>query len=207
MPFLDDDHAPGAAEDGAIFAPIRVTGTRRPRILASLVIAAVGGLIAIGALDRGAPASPSSAVAAASKGPAATLVPQATRSSRPPPRPSLQVPGPFDGRAGAAQLIDLDIRPAGSHLFIHGDVFSLDVARVTVRIEDSAGHVAATRSVDIPGGSTAFRIGSVPRFDVHFALADEIQADGYVVSATALDSAGHRLTTLLQLVARSPVSM
>ena len=206
MAYLDDDPAPGAAEDGAVFAPIRVKGTRRPRILASLVIAAVGGLIAIGALDRWAP-SPPTAVAAASEGPAATLVAQATRSSRPPPRASLPTPGPFDGRDGAAQFIDLDIRPAGSHLFIHGDVFSLDVARVTVRIEDSAGHVAATRSVDIPGGSTAFRIGSVPRFDVHFALADEIQADGYVVSATALDSAGHRLTTLLKLVARSPESM
>jgi len=205
MAFLDDDRAPGAAEDGAVFEPTRVKGTRRARILAALVIAGVGALIAIGALDRETP-SPSTAAAAASEPPAATLGAQATRPSRPTPRASLQVPGGPDG-GGTAQLIDLEIRPAGSHLFIHGDVFSLDVARVTVRLEDAAGHVAAAKSVDIPGGSTAFRIGSVPRFDVHFALADEIQADGYLVSATALDSAGQRLTTLLELVARSRVSM
>jgi len=205
MAFLDDDPAPGTADDGAVFAPIRVKDTRRPRILASLVIAAVGGLIAIGALDREAvPASP--VVAAPPEGPAATLAARATTSSRP-PQASPEVLGPSGGRGGAAQLMDLDVRPAGSHLFIHGDVFSLDVARVTVRLKDSAGRVAATKSVDIPGGSTAFRIGSVPRFDVDFALADEVHADGYVVSATALDSAGHRLMTLLQLVARSPVSM
>jgi hypothetical protein len=113
------------------------------------------------------------------------------------------VPVTVDAPGDGARFVDLDVRPAGGDLFIHGDVFSLDVARVTVTLEDSAGNVAATRSVDIPGGSTAFRIGSVPRFDVHFTLGEEAQADGFMVSATALDSAGRRLTTLLQLVARS----
>lgn len=204
---LDDDPAPGAAQDGAVFAPVRVKGTRRPRILAALVIAGVGGLVAIGALDR-ATEPPQTVGIADATGPAATTPPSPTlRSSRPTPRASVQVPGSFDGPAGSARFIDLEIRPAGSHLFIHGDVFSLDVVRVTVRLEDTAGNVAATKSVDIPGGSTAFRIGAVPRFDVHFLLADEVQADGFMVSATALDAGGHRLTTLLQLVARAPDSM
>ena len=198
MPLPDDDPGRGATEDGAFFAPIRVKGTRRPRILASLVFAGVG------ALDRKTP-SASSAVAGASEGPSATQGAQATRPNRPPPRASLEVPGRLDG-GDAASLMNLVVTPDGSDLFIHGEVFSLDVARVSVRIEDPAGHVAASRSVEIPGGSTAFRIGAVPRFDVLFALPAEIQADGYVVSATALDSAGRRLTTLMQPSARSPVS-
>src|SRR6476646_8214267 len=196
MALPDDDPGPGATEDGAFFAPMRVKGTRRPRVLASLVFAGVGALIAIGALDRKTP-SASSAVAGASEGPSATQGAQATRPNRPPPRASLEVPGRLDG-GDAAPLLNLQVTPDGSHLVIHGEVFSLDVARVSVRVEDPAGHVAASRSVEIPGGSTAFRIGAVPRFDVLFALPAEIQADGYVVSATALDSAGRRLTTLLQ---------
>jgi len=199
---LDDQPRPGAAEDGAVFAPVRVKGARRPRLLALLAVAGVGGLVAVGALDRGAapPRAAAAADATAAADAPVTPVPsaQAFPSSRPPSRGSIQGP--------AASVIDLAIRPAGSHLFIHGDVFSLDVARVTVRLEDSAGNVTATTSVDIPGGSTAFRIGAVPRFDVHFLLADEVQADGFMVSATALDSAGRRLTTLLQLVVGSTES-
>jgi hypothetical protein len=104
-------------------------------------------------------------------------------------------------------VLALDVRPAGSHLFIHGDVFSLAVARVRVALADSAGHVAATQSVEVPGGSRAFLLGAVPRFDVHFFLPDEVQADGFVVSATAVDSKGNRLTTVEQRIVRAPVSM
>jgi hypothetical protein len=204
---LDDDPAPRAAQDGAVFAPVRVKGTRRPRILAALVIAGVGGLVAIGALDRGTAPPQTAAIADATDAQATTLPTPTLRSIRPTPRASIQVPGSFNGPAGSPPFIDLDIRPAGSHLFIHGDVFSLDVVRVTVRLEDTAGNVAATKSVDIPGGSTAFRIGAVPRFDVHFLLADEVQADGFMVSVTALDSGGQRLTTMLQIVVRVPDSM
>jgi hypothetical protein len=188
---MDDQPRPDAAEDGAVFAPVRVTGGRRPRILASVVVVAIGGLIAVGAFDRGAapPQAASIADATAAANPTATARPtaQAFRSSEAP----------------AAQLMDLAIRPAGPDLFVHGDVFSLDVARVTVRLEDSSGDAAQTKSVDIPGGSTAFRIGAVPRFDVHFLLATEVQADGFIVSATALDAAGRSLTTLLQQIPRS----
>src|SRR6478672_6291901 len=143
MALPDDDPGPGATEDGAFFAPIRVKGTRRPRILASLVFAGVGALIAIGALDRKTP-SPSSTIADTSVGPSATLVAQATKPNRPPPRASLEVPGRLDG-GDAASLMNLVVTPDGSDLFIHGEVFSLDVARVSVRIEDPAGHVAASR--------------------------------------------------------------
>lgn len=188
---MDDQPRPEAADDGAVFAPVRVKGERRPRVLALLVIAGVGVLVAIAALDRGGVPPQAAAVAdatAAANAPAtARPTAQAFRSSKAP----------------VAQVIDLAIRPDGSDLFIHGGVFSLDVARVTVRLDDPSGNVAATKSVDIPGGSTAFRIGAVPRFDVHFLLATGVQADTFMISAVAIDSTGRRLMTLLQPIPRS----
>lgn len=198
---MDDQPVPSASEDIAVFAPTRVRGARRSRILASIVVVALGGLVAVGALDRQADPNGTSAIAA-SLAPAATLRAQTARSSRPPPRASLGTHG-----QAVDAVLRIDVRPAGSHLFIHGDVFSLDVARVSVTVEDSAGHVAATKAVEVPGGSTAFRLGAVPRFDIHFFLPDEVQADGFVVSATALDSAGHKLATLAESVARAQESM
>ena len=202
---MDDRSDSAARDDGATFAPARVRSSRAPRILASVVVVAVGAMIAVGALDRG-PDGDSAVVTPASEAPAATVRVQTAQSSRPPPRPTSR---PLASAAGSpnGQIFDLDVRPAGSHLFIHGDVFSLEVSRVRVRLEDAAGHVAATRAVDLPGGSTAFLIGAVPRFDVHFFLPDEIQADGFVVSATALDGKGHRLATVEQRIPRAAVSM
>jgi hypothetical protein len=203
MPAIDD-RLDSARENDAVFAPARVSGSRSGRILAALAIVAIGSLIALDALDR-EPAG-EVAVAPASRAPAATPRAQTVRSSRPPPRAS--TPHPGDGtESTTGPDFDLDVRPAGSHLFIHGDVFSLAVSRVRVSLEDSAGHVAATRSVDVPGGSTAFLIGAVPRFDVHFFLPDEVQADGFVVSATALDAKGRRLSTVEQRILRAASSM
>jgi hypothetical protein len=199
----DDQPRPGAAEDGAVFAPVRIRGARRPRILASLVILAISGLVAIGALDRGAAPPGTATGAGAAEAPAASGAAPTPHSTPNRPRASGPVSGAVDALGGGARYMELAIRPAGGDLFIHGDVFSLEVARVSVRLEDPAGNVAATRSVDIPGGSTAFRIGSVPRFEVHFTLGDDAQAVGFMISATALDSAGRRLTTLLQLIPRS----
>jgi hypothetical protein len=164
------------------------------------VVLALGGLIAVGALDKNAPPSDGVAAALVSAAPAATVRLPTARPSRQ-PRASIVPGGP-----GNSVLL-LDVRPAGSHLFVHGDVFSLAVTRVAVTIEDAAGHVAQAKAVDLPGGSTAFRLGAVPRFDVHFFLPDEIQADGFIVSATALDAGGHDLATLQQLVGRAPESM
>ena len=49
---MDDRSDSAAREDGAVFAPARVRGSRSPRILASVVVIAVGALVAIGVLDR-----------------------------------------------------------------------------------------------------------------------------------------------------------
>ena len=181
---ITDDRTPDAAADGAVFAPTRVETSQGHRILASIVLLALAGLIGIGALDRAA-APDFASIAIASQGP----IP--TRSS---PAASIPASVPFRKLVGPAQYFELDIRPAGSDLFIHGDVFSIAVSRVTVRLQDSAGNVAATRSVDVPGGSTAFRIGAVPRFDVHFVYRGVSDAGRFVISVTAFDAGGHRLS-------------
>ena len=202
---MDDRPDSTAREEGAVFVPTRVRGARGARILASVVIVAVGALIALGALDRPTESS-DVAVAPASEAPAATLRAQTAESSRPRPRASAPAHrGTHDAARDA--VFAFDVRPAGSHLFIHGDVFSLAVTHVRVTLEDPAGHVAERVSVEVPGGSRAFLLGAVPRFDVHFFLPDEVQADGYVIAATALDAKGHRLATLEQRIARAPESM
>ncbi|HWH21174.1 MAG TPA: hypothetical protein VN671_11620, partial [Solirubrobacterales bacterium] len=173
---MDDRPDSTTREEGAVFVPTRVRGARGARILASVVIVAVGALIALGALDRPTESS-DVAVAPASEAPAATLRAQTAESSRPRPRASAPAhPGTHDAALDA--VFAFDVRPAGSHLFIHGDVFSLAVTHVRVTLEDAAGHVADRVSVEVPGGSRAFLLGAVPRFDVHFFLPDEVQADG-----------------------------
>lgn len=100
-----------------------------------------------------------------------------------------------------AAVLTVDLRPAGSHLFVHGEVFSLRVETVTVRLLDVEGHVAESRSLKIPGGSTSFRLGAVPRFDVHFAVPDEMLADGLVIEAHAIDERGEHVALV-----RAPVT-
>jgi hypothetical protein len=203
-PELDDDLAPEASEAGAVFAPTRLRGSGKRRLLAAIALLAVAGLIGVGALERQAP-DETAVLRASSDGPGQSPEVEAALSSRPTPSATLAKPVPIPTERRA--VIAIDIRPAGSHLFVHGDVFSLSVARVTVTLEDRAGHVAATAAVDVPGGSTAFRLGAVQRFDVHFDLADEVQTDGFVVATTALDSAGKWLDTVVDVIPRSPDQM
>jgi hypothetical protein len=218
MPAMDDDRVSDAREDGAVFAPTTVRQARGPRVLAAVVVIALAGLVAIGALDR-AWAPDTGSVAVSTGGPAATLAALSERSSRPPPRASRLPTTPQEHSerfatgpgetlpAGTIDAMSVDVRPAGSHLFIHGDVFSLDIVRVSVSLEDALGNVAAQKTIDVPGAGTAFRLGAVPRFDVHFFLPDEVRGDGFVISTTALDAHGKQIETLLQWVARSPVTM
>jgi hypothetical protein len=195
---MPDGHDAPPAAEGAVFAPTRVHGSRRGRMLAFVAIAAMAGVVAIGALERAAAAPQTAAVTDASAPPAATQPTQALRSSRPPPRGSLG-PGSEHGSTAHAP-ITLDVQLADDHVFVHGEAFH-DVARVAVRIQDSAGHRVAARSVELPSGSTALRIGAVPRFEAHFVLPDKIRADGFLVSATALDAAGRKLSTVHDFVA------
>jgi hypothetical protein len=205
MPPLDDDRG-GAQEDGAVFAPATVRASRGSRFLAVGVALALGGLVALGAVDRLiSPDQP--AAARVTEGPVAA---QARSTPTPPSiRPKRSTDGP--GIAPPQQpmeVVGLDLRPAGSHLFVHGDVFSLAVVRVSVELEDSQGSlVADAESVKIPGGSTAFRIGAVPRFDVQFDVPDEVMGEGMWIAVTAYGEAGKALVTVRQLVPRASDAM
>ena len=78
---------------------------------------------------------------------------------------------------------------------MHGDVFSTAVVNVVVSLEDSAGSVVDSRSASVPGGSTAFRLGPNPRFDVRFDVPDELMADGLWIRANAFNAGGTSIGT------------
>jgi hypothetical protein len=200
MPAPDDRRDSGASVDDAIFAPVKVRSARRPRLLAAVVVGALGSIIGIGALDRPPASAPEIAVVA-SLGPSATDAAVVVRASRPSPG-ATHASGPVPPARPAGPLL-LNITPVGSHLWVHGDVHSLAVARVLVSVEDPAGNVAATASVRIPGGSPAQRLDPTPAFNVHFSIPDEIQADGFIVSATASNAAGATLFTITKVMAAS----
>jgi hypothetical protein len=208
-PGTDDDRGSAIREDGAVFAPATVRSGRRPSLVAVGVLVALGGLIVIGGLDRlsGGDETPSGHDGTL---PAAVVRPTPeSRPSRAPTTPQERtdrfVDGPEIGSdRPPADVLALDLRPAGSHLFVHGDVFSLAVVRVSVDLEDSGGSlVAAMESITIPGGSTAFRLGAVPRFDVQFSVPDEVMGEGMWIAVTAYSDTGSPLATLRQLVPRA----
>jgi hypothetical protein len=209
---MDDDRGL-VREDGAVFVATRVRTSRGPRFLAIGVVLALGGLVAVGALDRlsarDQPASGRSSVDPAVAEVRSTPVTKASREPTTPQERSdrlangIELPSP-----PAASVIALDLRPAGSHLFVHGDVFSLAIVRVSVDLEDSHGStVAGAKSVEIPGGSTAFRLGAVPRFDVQFSVPDEVMGEGMWIAVTAYGDAGKALVTVRQLVPRESDAM
>jgi hypothetical protein len=182
---MHDRPGPDDARDGAVFAtkPI-LPGKKGPPFLLAGMALAVGALVVVGALDglggtRDVPNGPD-AVATAE-------VAVTTRTPR--PARTAQPPGP----APALPIMAVDPRPAGSHLFIHGDVFSLDVIVVTVSLEDADGTVTAMRSVRLQGGSTAFRLGPNARFDVRFDVPDELMGEGVWVRANAYDARGQTI--------------
>jgi len=193
MPTIDDRPGSGARNDArdeqAVFAPTRVRAGRRPPFIAAGLAAAVVTLVALGAIDRlggagppNVPAATLGAVAEAS-GPADTVTPTsrqpkralAARSASP-----TELPGVFA----------VTLRPAGSHLFVHGDVYSLDVAAVVVSVEDAAGHVAKRQTIELRGDVRAARDPGTSHFDVQFDIPDEVMGEGVWVRAQAYDHAG-----------------
>jgi hypothetical protein len=163
--------------------PIGRVSRRRPIVEAALAISA-GGLVLVGLLERppgpgaasslSVPASPRTAVSGT-----AVPAPGTFRPARPSP--------------GPAELIRLDGRPDGRHLFVHGEVFSLRVEPVIVSIRDPDGRTLEIRTLDMPGGSTAFRIGSVNRFEVRFDRPDPEVTRLVAVQASGYDAAGDRI--------------
>ena len=94
-----------------------------------------------------------------------------------------------------ADLLRIDATPVGRHLFVHGEVFSLRVSVVIVSLRDIGGRTLEIRTLDMPGGSTAFRIGSVNRFEVRFDLPDPETADSVIVQASGYDAGDDRIVS------------
>jgi hypothetical protein len=188
---------PAPADDGFVVRPISVSPGRRPPILGVGLALAVVSLVVVGGLNAASDrdASPrgsfEAAVATGHPSPRPTLDPDRT----PPPGPptSRWTPGP---RTPPPEVIDIELRAAGSHLFVHGDVFSLEVDVVVLTLEDGAGNTGESVAVRLDGGSTAFRLGANDRFDVMFDIADEVIADGLWVRAEAYDRGGMPLAKL-----------
>jgi hypothetical protein len=74
-------------------------------------------------------------------------------------------------------------------------VFSLDAFIVVVSLEDR-GRVTATRTVSMPGGSTAFLTGANPRFDVLFDLPADAAPGSIWVRANTYDSHGDLVASM-----------
>jgi hypothetical protein len=191
---MHDRPGPDDARDGAVFAPTPIRAGKRPPVLLAGMALAFGALVAAGALDGlgGTSAVPDDRDAV-------VTAPVAVATRTPRPERTAQPPGP----APSLPLLALDPRPAGSHLFVHGEVFSLGVIVVTVSLEDAAGTVSATRSVKLQGGSTAFRLAPNARFDVRFDVPDELMGEGLWVRANAYDARGQAIGSFRVAVPRS----
>ena len=145
---MDDRRGQHDAPDEAVFTPAPLRPRGRPPILVAGVALVIVALVGAATLDRVGGLRPapveiepvvmeSEAVAIGTQPPA--------RISRPPRSPGL---------TGVPELIKLDLRPNGRHLFVHGDVFSLEAFIVVVSLEEH-GVVTDTQTVSMPGGSTA----------------------------------------------------
>jgi hypothetical protein len=207
MPTMDDDRG-AMREAGAVFEAARVRTSRGPRFLAIGVTLALAGLVGLGAINRlitpDKPASARATVGPAVAPARSTPVAQGSREpTTPQERTDRFVNGPDLPTPTAVDVIALDLRPFGRDLFVHGDIFSLAVVRVSVDLEDSQGSpVAAAAAVKIPGGSTAFRLGAVPRFDVRFSMPNVLLGNGVWITVTAYGDTGARLATVRRLVPR-----
>jgi hypothetical protein len=109
----------------------------------------------------------------------------------------LEAPASGGEQAPAGSLIGVDVAPDGRHLFVHGEVLTDRVISVAVSMRDRRGRTLATRSVDIPSGSTAFRLGAVNRFDVRFDRPQGIDGEGTTIQVLAYDRAGHVVETVV----------
>ena len=112
------------------------------------------------------------------------------RISWPPRSPDLSV---------VPELMRIDMRPNGRHLFVHGDVFSLEAFIVVVSLEDR-GVVTDTVTVSMPGGSTAFLTDANPRFHARFDMPDAAPIGSIWVRANAYDTHGDLILSLRQAV-------
>lgn len=179
---------PRRERDGAVFPPRSlIPPARRPSIVPAGLAAVLGGLVLIGGLQQSVPPDgrPSAAALATMTAPSAE--PSAAA-------PTID-PRAVEPSSASGDVLRLDATPGGRHLFVHGEVFSLRVSVVIVSIRESEGQTLETRTLVMPGGSTAFRIGSVNRFEVRFDLPDPQRSPSVIVQASGYDAADDRIVS------------
>ena len=103
-------------------------------------------------------------------------------------------------RPSAAALLALDVQASGGMLFVHGDVYTRGAMLVVVSVSDADYHTLDVRSLNMPGGSTAFRTGPNDRFSLAIQVDDGPSRQPAWVRVDAYDRYGGMLAS-----ARAPV--
>lgn len=184
---------PGREPESVSFAVIRVGRRGHGTALVVLAFLAVlAGMIGISVGGQGPardPALPPVAVASTHPTLRPTATPAATGARL---RAS---PAPVWTSDPAAGRIRLAVQRQPSTMYVHGDVYVVDVTWVFVSLQDTSGRVASWASVSVPGAAGP-AVGSGPtlRFDVDLAVPADfsgplsIQANAYDNTARIIAS-------------------
>jgi hypothetical protein len=166
----DLGQATGREPESASFAVARVGGGqgRWSTLIAAGFAAVLVGMVGIAIGSRGPGTEPAiPPVAFVSPGPSTvpTATPGTTEAG---PR---QSPGPLLTSDPDAGQIHLLARRQPDAVYVHGDVYVVDLTWVFVSLQDATGRVASWASVSVPGAAGA-ATGSGPtlRFDVELAV-------------------------------------
>jgi hypothetical protein len=87
-------------------------------------------------------------------------------------------------------LLALDAQATGGLLFVHGDVYTRGAMLVVVSVADQDHRTLDVRSINMPGGSTAFRTGPNDRFSLAIPLTLTAAKQPAWVLADAYDHNG-----------------
>lgn len=187
----------GAAGDHAVFPVRSVGGSARRSIHLAGVVLALSSVVGLGlASSAGLVGGRAAALFAPSSAPAPALLAVSVAEVTPAPARTVEP------AATQPPLIGLDVRPDGRHLFVHAEVFSARIVWVEVSILDAAGALVDRRSVQVPGGSTTFRIGGADAVDMRFDRPRS--AGGMTVEAKGSDDAGD-VVEIIEVSARGEI--
>jgi hypothetical protein len=116
--------------------------------------------------------------------------------SRIPDVPAVEPVAP--AASGAPQVLALRTRAWGSYVYVQGEVFDLDTEVVVVSIWSPDDAVLQVRTVSMPGGSTAFRIGPNDRFQLAFEVTGLAAREVAYVHANAYNRIGMPIASARQ---------
>jgi hypothetical protein len=188
-------------ESGPDFTSARVAGAqRRPPLLLLGWLVLLGGVVALGVSGRSADdnttAPQGGAGAIASIGARLTTLPTApapTSGSL----PRMPVVAPV--QTNEAGPIQLQAQRHRETVFVHGDVYAVNITWVFLSLRAADGRVAGWASVSVPGSASMVGGTGKPalRFDIELAVPAGfsdgplvVQANAYNVHGTLVESTG-----------------